>query len=152
IDMKADFVFDLTNNFGSHRIKGSLKAFDLTTFNPVFEPLSAVSIRSGKVEKINFNLFLNDYVADGTLDFIYSDLKIDMLDKVGSKNKKFNKKLTGLLANTFVVKKSNPSGKREPRVGIIHFKRPQDKSMFYFWNKALITGVKSTLISSEESK
>ncbi|MBA3900037.1 MAG: hypothetical protein H0X62_07485, partial [Bacteroidetes bacterium] len=152
IDLNVDFGFNLINEYGDHWFNGSVKGFDMTLFNPVCEPLSAVSIRSGKVERIDFNVRLNDYVSDGTMTFIYSDLKIDLLDKVNSKNKKINKKVIGFLANSFVVKKSNPSGKREPRIGIVHYKRLKEKSMFHFWAKSLLSGVKSTLITMEENK
>ncbi|HET6244645.1 MAG: hypothetical protein H0V01_09085 [Bacteroidetes bacterium] len=151
IDLNVDFGFVLNNDKGDHWLKGSIKDFDLKMFNPVCEPLSSVSIRSGKVEKINFDVRLNDHVADGKMTFLYSDLKIDMLDENYSKSSRKIKTIS-FLANTFLVKKSNPSGKKEPRIGIIHFERLKEKSIFHFWSKSLLTGVKSTLISTEENK
>ncbi|MDQ3191967.1 MAG: DUF748 domain-containing protein [Bacteroidota bacterium] len=150
IDLNVDIGFNLTNNYGNHWLKGSLKGFELSVFNPVCEPLAAVSIQSGKVERIDFNVRLNDHVSDGNMSFIYSDLKIKILDNLNSKPKSRNK-TKSFLANTFLVKKSNPSGKREPRIGIVHFERLKEKSIFHFWSKSLLTGVKSTLVSVEEN-
>lgn len=150
--LAVDAVFDLSDPNGHHWIKGTFGKLDLTVLNKAFEPLTAVSIRSGSLNQLNFNVRLNNDVSDGEVTFLYSDLKIDKLDESQLQNHDFDNSLKSLFANTFLLKKSNPSGRRDPRIGIVHFKRDKGKAIFNFWLKSVLDGMKSTVLNADESK
>jgi hypothetical protein len=144
--------FNLANQNGEHWINGSLGKFNMTALNKVFEPITAVSIRSGKLDQLNFRIRLNNDVSDGKVTFLYSDLKIDKLNENDLNQHDFDNSIKSLLANTFIIKKSNPSGGRDARVGTIHFKRVKEKAIFDFWLKSVLDGMKSTVLNSNEKK
>lgn len=150
--LAVNVVFNLSDSNGDHWITGTLGKLDLLALNKVFEPLTAVSIRSGLLDQLHFNMRLNNDVSDGEVTFLYSNLKIDKLDVDHLQNQDFDNSIKSLLANTFLIKKSNPSGRRDPRIGIIHFKRNKRKAIFDFWLKSVLDGMKSTVLNTEENK
>lgn len=145
-------VFNLTNQNGDHWIRGSLGKLDLTALNKVLEPLTAVSIRSGVLNQLSFNVRLKNDVSDGEVTFLYSDLKIDKLNKDHLLDRDFDNTIKSLLANTFIIKKSNPSGGRDARVGTVHFKRAKEKAIFDFWLKSVLDGMKFTVLNGNDNK
>lgn len=148
--LDVSVIFNLPDPNGDHWITGTFGKFDLTLMNKVFEPLTAVSIRSGILDQLNFNLRLNNDVSDGEVTFLYNNLKIDKLNKDNLSDRDFDNSVKSLLANTFLIKKSNPSGRRDPRMGIIHLKRAKDRAIFDFWLKSVLDGIKSTVLTNEE--
>jgi len=149
--LAVQVVFNLPDPNGDHWIKGTLGTLDLTALNTVFEPLTAVSIRSGLLDQLNFNVRLNNDVSDGQVTFLYSNLKIDKLNEKHLQDHDFDNSLKSLLANTFLIKKSNPSGDRDPRIGTIHYKRVKEKAIFNFWLKSVLDGMSSTVLNVDES-
>lgn len=149
--LDVDFTFNLLSSNGDHWFKGRLAPFDLTHLNSAMVPISAVSVRSGYSDKLEFDVRLNNEVSDGKMTFLYSNLKIDMLNKDQLKSKDFDNSLKSMLANSFLLKQSNPSGKDDPRIGIIHFRRFTDKTIFHFWWRSVLEGMKSTTLNSEKS-
>jgi hypothetical protein len=148
--LNVDFTFNLLSDNGDHWIKGNLGQFELTDLNSAFVPLKAISIRSGHIDKLEFDIRLNDYVADGKLTFLYADLKIDKLNKDDLKHVDLNNFIQTLIANTFLVQTSNPSGNGDPRMGVVHYRREKNKSIFNFWLKSILEGIKSTVSNSKE--
>jgi hypothetical protein len=150
--LTVNVVFNLSDPNGDHWIIGTLGKLDLTTMNKVFEPLTAVSIRSGLLDQLNFNMRLNNDVSDGEVTFLYSNLKIGKLNENHLDYHDFDNSIKSLLANTFIIKKSNPSGERDSRIGIVHYKRAKEKSIFDFWLKSLLDGMQSTVLTVNENK
>lgn len=148
----ADFTFNLNDKNGDHWVNGTLSKFDLSNLNTAFVPLTAISIRSGMVNEMQFSFRLNNDVSDGQLKFLYSNLKIDKLSKTNLSSSGLDNSFQSLLANTFLIKADNPSGNKEPRIGIIHFERIKEKSIFNFWLKSVLEGMKSTVLTTEDSK
>lgn len=148
--LDADFTFNLKSNNGDHWISGSISKFDLTELNTAFVPLKAFSVRSGYADEMQFDIRLNNYVADGKITFLYSDLKVDKLNEKDLKNRQLDNIFKSFLANTFLVKTSNPSGKNAPRIGVVHHRREQNKSIFNFWLKAILDGVKPTIMDTKK--
>jgi len=145
-------VFNLADSNGDHWITGTLGKLDLTALNKVFEPLTAVSIRSGLLDQLNFNVRLNDDVSDGEVTFLYNNLKIDKLNENYLQAHDFDNSIKSLIANSFLIKKSNPSGRRDPRTGIVHFNRNKRKAIFDFWLKSVLDGMKFTVLNEDKNK
>ncbi|MBL7870946.1 MAG: hypothetical protein JNM78_05005 [Cyclobacteriaceae bacterium] len=145
-------VFNLPDPNGDHRVVGTLGKLDLTVMNKVLEPLTAVSVRSGLLDQLYFTMRLNNYVSDGEVTFLYSNLKIDKLNETHLQQQNFDNSIKSLLANAFIIKKSNPSGGRDPRTGIVHFKRDTEKGIFDFWLKSVLDGMRFTVLNANEKK
>jgi len=149
--LAVNVVFNLPDPNGDHWITGTLGKLDLTTLNKVFEPLTAVSIRSGWLDQLHFNVRLNNDVSDGEVTFLYNNLKIDKLNADQLLDQNFDNSIKSLIANTFFIKNSNPSGRRDPRIGIIHLERVKEKAIFDFWLKSVLDGMKSTVLNGIEN-
>jgi hypothetical protein len=150
--LAVNVVFNLLDPIGDHSITGSLGRLDLTAMNKIFEPLNAISIRSGLLDQLNFNVRLNDDVSSGQIMFQYTNLRIDKLNENLLHNNDFDNTIKSLLANTFIIKNSNPTGGRDPRIGVIHFKRVKEKAILDFWLKSVLDGVRTTVLNGSETK
>ncbi|MDQ3392710.1 MAG: hypothetical protein M3512_01145 [Bacteroidota bacterium] len=145
--LKAQFRFDNGHPNGKYEFNGSLSSMDLTHFNKLILPMAHINIESGKLQEASFFVYANDDHAEGTMTFLYDDLKIKVLDKDGETGLK--QKITSFVANTFVVKNSNP-GNGGVRDGHINYYVEENKSMFYFWGRIMLTGVASSIGISEK--
>ncbi len=149
--MNVDLKLDLSNRSGKHWISGQMNEFDFRALNPIFEPFMHVSIKSGTIASMNFSMVLNDQKSNGKMQLIYDKLKVVKLVEKHNNRGDEERELISFFANTFLIKKSNPSGKRPAREGIIQFDRHKDKSVLNYWWKSLFTGIKSTILTTEES-
>jgi hypothetical protein len=147
---ESDFTFDLSSNSGDHWIKGSLSQFEMTELNIALIPLRALSIRSGFIDELEFDISLNNNLANGKVKFLYSDFKIDKLDEQDLKGEAIDDTFKSFLANTFLMQSSNPTGKGDPRIGTIHYYRAPNKGIVNFWLKSIVDGVKSTVAKSSD--
>jgi hypothetical protein len=134
--------FPLADKNGSHRLSGKLASMSLDVLNPMLEATAFTSISSGYANELRFDMSANSLSSRGEVYFLYNDLKIDMLKKDEADSKA---RLGSFIANTFVVKTDNPAGQQSPRVGIIAFDREKDRSIFSYWWKSLLTGIKGSI-------
>ncbi|HKK45558.1 MAG TPA: hypothetical protein VJ964_08555 [Balneolaceae bacterium] len=138
--LEARFTFP-NNKSGSHHISGSIGTMPMRKLNSATENMGSVKIERGQIHSINFDMELGPTESTGTLNMNYSDLKIKILTFDETKNQD-SKQFKSLLANTFVVKKNN----RPPlRTGTISFERLPEKSIFNYWWKSLLSGLKSSI-------
>jgi hypothetical protein len=143
-------TFDLTKNNYTHTISGSLSPMSLTHINNILEKSVPVSLESGQLSRLDFDLKLNDKLATGTLYLGYNDFKINILDfdYEGSKKAKF----ATFWANKMVLNSKNPKGD-EFLPTTISYERDIQRSILNYWWKAIFTGSKETLgIKPEKSK
>ncbi|CAN5547208.1 hypothetical protein BH23BAC1_BH23BAC1_11620 [soil metagenome] len=148
--LKAHFNFDLSHPRDKYYLKGTVNPLNLTRFNDLLLPMASVKIEDGKLLNATFSATADDHEGTGTMEFKYDNLKIKILDPTGESG--FKEKITSFVANTFVVKKSNPNG-GGLRLGEINFQRDKSKSMFHFWGRMMLTGVASSVgISGDKVK
>lgn len=136
------FTFPLTSTRGEHQINGKLDRMSLEVLNPTAEPLGFVSIKSGVVNRMEFDMRLNEEYATGNVRFMYENFKLSLLKK-GSPNDK--KGVKSWLANKLVIKDSNPVGTKPLRPGPIREERDSTRSMFTYWWAALRSGLEVSL-------
>ena len=127
-----------TNN--AHSFTGILGPMEAKDLNPIFEPVAFVSIKSGKVKKLIFNVEADNYNSKGRIRFYYNDLKLTVLNKKRGNEKGFET----FLANSVMVRSNNPSGKYL-RIGKISYDRNPQKAIFNYWYKSLLTGIGSSI-------
>jgi hypothetical protein len=122
--------------------KGNLSPFNMRILNPVLEPLALVSIRSGKVNRFQFEFSANQTSANGQLFFGYDDLKISVLEMKDGNTKEA--KFASFLANSLMLRDKNPRGK-ELLPDEINFQRDQKRSVLNYWWKSIFSGIRNTL-------
>ena len=137
-DATMHFTFPLTSTLSEHQITGTLDRMSLDALNPTTEPLALVSVKSGMNNRMDFDIQLNEKYATGNVRFQYENLKLSLLREGGASNKKGVK---SWLANTLVVKDSNPVRTKPLRPGPIQFERDTTRSMFNYWWRALRSGL-----------
>lgn len=139
------WLFYLNNPNGRFDIKGNLGSLEAKDLNPLTEPMGPARIEDGKIKSLYFNLEGNDYSMNGSVKFLYDDLKVSILEKDEDTKKLDKKELKSLVAN-LVVKNSNPSGKKdEPRTVQVQNERNTNRSIFHLSWKTLFKGVKETV-------
>ena len=138
--LRAEFTFPMRT--GEQHIKGNLESMDMKPLNKALEPLAFVRIDDGKILGMHFSMNLTAQLARGNMTFRYEDLKISLLNKDFGKET-LGHKFTSLLANTFKVK-SNNSGDNI-RIVNIDFQRDDQKSVFNYWWKSLLSGLKASI-------
>jgi len=131
---------------GYHRLQGEMKALPLESVNNMLENTAFASVESGQAYTLKFDMQLNNQRSVGNMQFAYRDLKIRLLDKENPAKGNLKQQLHSLLANWLVVKTNNPDNGREPlRIGEISFERNPEKSIFNFWWKSLLSGIKGSV-------
>jgi len=110
--------------------------------NPVIEPLASVSIRSGRVNRFEFNFSADRMKSTGSLLLGYDNFRISVLEKKngGTKESKF----ASFIANSLLLRSKNPRGK-ELLPDEINYHRDQKRADINYWWKSVFSGVKNTL-------
>ncbi|RYY52597.1 MAG: hypothetical protein EOO09_20925 [Chitinophagaceae bacterium] len=143
--LTTNWKFYLNSNRGKFTVSGHLgrvaNAEDLSVLS---EPMGPARIEDGDVKSLDFSFTADDYNANGQVKMIYDDLKVAILDRDEDTKKLEKKKLISFVAN-IIVKKSNPSGRKdEPRVIQVTNQRDPNRSMFHFAWKTLFKGIKES--------
>ena len=137
----ADIQFPNIAVNAENQCKGYLHNMDMTTFNQILKYQTPVTIEGGKIDTLRFGFTYNYDVSNGEMSFQYHgfDLKISKRDNI----------LTRLL-HTFkipdlVLADHNQKNDRSFNKGEIHAERNKKRSIFNFWAKSVLSGMKSTL-------
>ncbi len=139
-ELNAQFRFPMDSQ--KQHISGSLTAMQMQPLNQALVPLAFVRIDDGQILGMDFEMDLSEHHASGNMTFQYQNLNISLLDK--EKNEQtFGNKMKSLLANTFKVKSDNTGD--NPRTATIDFEREINKSVFNYWWKSLLSGLKSSI-------
>ncbi|WP_163707684.1 hypothetical protein [Mangrovibacterium lignilyticum] len=146
-ELKARFTFDMNSVTNRFSAKGSLSPFDLTAMNPITENAASISVRSGQLNRFEFEFSGDSVLANGKLRFAYDDLKIYILAHKNGNTKEA--KFLSFLANSLMLKSKNP----RTRILLpddIHYYRDPNKSTLNYWWKTVFSGAKNTFGVKEE--
>lgn len=138
--LDANFSFP-DNSTGTHKVSGSIGPMEIKKINEAVENLGSVHVENGKIHSIKFDMQLGPQKSTGSLKMHYTDLKIKIMKFDGVSDPE-QKKITSFLANNFVIKQNNEPPLRE---GKISFERIKEKSIFNYWWKSLLSGLKSSV-------
>ncbi len=141
-ELKVSMNYLMNSPENLFKVKGSLSQFNMRIVNPVLEPLALVSIRSGKVNRFDFDFSANQTSSNGQLFFGYDDLKISVLEIKDGNTKE--SKFASFLANSLLLRSKNPRGK-ELLPDEIAFTRDQKRSVLNYWWKSIFSGIRNTL-------
>ncbi len=139
--LETTMKYDLSSSTNSFTVSGKLQPFDLTILNPVTRNAAGIAVRSGHLNRFDFNFTANQIQADGKLRFAYDDLKITILEQKDGDTREA--KLLSFLTNNLVLRS------KHPRTSIllpdeISFTRDPQKSIVNYWWKSIFSGAKNT--------
>ncbi|MFH5832909.1 DUF748 domain-containing protein [Halalkalibaculum sp. DA384] len=139
LHLRATFPLDQPNR---HTLEGTLGKMEMDELNPVLEPLAFARITSGRIDSMRFAMELAPDSATGSVIMAYNGLNIQMLDREDIETGASNE-LLSLLANTLKIKSDND---RLPlREGTVSFERDPQKSIFHYWWKSLLSGLRNSI-------
>jgi hypothetical protein len=125
-------------NSQSFEFWGHTGSTSMTTFSPVLRHTIGARITDGRLDRLSFNGWGNEYVAGGQLTMLYHDLETELLKEDERERNKF----LSFLSNQF-VKKSNPVRGRT-KVAKMSFERVLYKGFGNFLFKTIESGILNT--------
>ncbi|WP_373523273.1 hypothetical protein [Aquiflexum sp.] len=143
--INAMIAYDLEDPEGKFTLNGTLEKMDLTKVNSMIEPEAKASLKSGMIDRLDFNILANDYEGSGDLIVRYQNLEIELLNKDFEQDQNLIRKIGAFLANTIIIKSNNPNNRGELKEGSVYFIREPHKPMFNYWWQLIFSGLKSTL-------
>lgn len=144
-EISAMIDFDLEDPEGKFTLKGTLGKMDLTKVNSMIEPEAKASLKSGTIDRMDFNVLANDYEGSGELIVRYQNLEIELLNKDFEQDQNVLRKIGAFIANKVIIKSNNPNKRGDLQKGSVYFIREPHKSMFNYWWQLIFSGLKSTL-------
>jgi hypothetical protein len=147
--LKALAQYELESEKGDFTLKGSLGPMELKALDPMIEPQSQATVKSGKLNSLVFDIKGNDYDGTGQLTVLYENLELALLNPNFERDNNFFRKVGSFLANTLIIKSNNPKKNGETVAGTVYYIRDTHKSMFAYWWKLIFSGLKSTLTGDD---
>lgn len=147
--VKLNVTYALESEEGRFRLKGSMGPMDLTALNSMIEPEAKVSLKSGKLNRLDFNILGNDDSGEGDLIVRYEDFEIELLNKDYEKDRNIFRRIGAFVANKVIIKSTNPQKNGDLREGKVYFERLKNKSMFNYWWQLILSGLKSTVTGDD---
>ncbi|MFW6257429.1 MAG: hypothetical protein ACOC11_01470, partial [Prolixibacteraceae bacterium] len=146
--LKATINFDMAAENFYHTVSGSLESMPLTAVNVMVEKSAPVSVESGKINRFDFNMSLDENRSVGNLYFAYDNFRISMLDY--SKEEVRKSILSSFWANKMILNSENP--KEDELLPVyVSYERDVERSIINYWWKSIYSGAKKVLgIDSEK--
>jgi hypothetical protein len=126
--------------------KGNVDNIDLTQFNSMTENLFGITIRRGHGSLEIPMITANNTNSLGEMTFKYKKFKLAMYNRKKARmNRGIASPLIDFMMNGVLIKSNNPKFLGKERVGEVYFERDQNKSIFnYIW-KSVMSGALSTM-------
>lgn len=142
IDLLVNFPLEENK---SARLAGVIADFEMPEINAMLVPSTNIKVESGKMKKLSFTFAFNNTRSDGEIELNYENLKLSMLKEDSKKKEEAEKdNLKTFIMNTFIVRKNMDEGvPEEKRTGAVGFERDPYRSIFNFWVKSLLSGLKA---------
>lgn len=133
------FRFPVTGT-SAHSLNGRIGTMPIPSLNPVLKYLAKVEAPGGQIHSIDFQMDLTAEGSQGTLKAHYTGLQVNVIDFEGTEVD--SKNIVSFLANNLVIEENN----KPPLTGVkISYERDPHKSVFYYWWKSLLSGLKSSI-------
>lgn len=128
----------------SARLVGTIADFEIPEINAMLVPSTNIRVESGEMKKLSFTFAFNDTRSDGEIELNYENLKLSMLKEGSEKDEMEKDNLKTFIMNTFIIRKNMDEDlPEEKRTGAVGFERDPYRSIFNFWVKSLLSGVKA---------
>jgi hypothetical protein len=125
---------------GRQHLRGSFGPAPFSLLNPILKPTRLISFKSGRVQGITFDEYIDRQRIRGTVRARYTELRINFLGyKEGEVKKTFFGRIKSGLVNV-VVRDQNPRPGGRFVTGEIATPRELEFSTFTAWRQGLIVG------------
>ncbi len=142
-NLDVDFTFNLTDKLHAYSYKGKLASMNLPAVNPAARALASVSITSGRLNSLDFDIQGNSEVATGNVTLLYNKLKVQLLKADTAKLKMRHMTIASFFANALIIKHNNPDTiGGSPRSIQVKYQRPLDYPFFKTVWHTLLAGIK----------
>lgn len=131
----------LSRKDNQHTVSGQLSSIDLPNLSVLLEN-SGIRIKNGYSPKLTFRITANNDKAWGELEFLYNDLKVELLNLNKEKRKR---RLLSFVSN-IAIHNNNPKGRQPPYKAPMAAEYNPEKSFVAFWLNSIISGVKTTIL------
>jgi len=128
----------------SFSLDGSLREMALNAFNPILRPITFIEVVDGELNRMDFAFEADKRIALGRLRMDYRDLRVAVLDE-NSPNLEKEKAFTSFLANTFIIRNRSSRRIGQAKWQAIEEERNEERSIFNYWWKSILSGVKPAL-------
>lgn len=123
---------------------GFLTEMPMVSFNKAIAPLTGISIREGIIDTMDFSFHAGEDISLGKMKFLYHDLKLEPQENEEG-DIKLKDRLNIFVANTFILKESNPRRNKPPTFSSMEYKRNKERFIFNYTWKTLFSGIKETI-------
>jgi hypothetical protein len=147
--LNAEIKTDLKDENRKFWLRGTLRGLDVTKLNTMVAPEARASLKSGRVDRLDFNIAGNDYEGTGELIVRYRDLELELLNRDFIRDENMFRKLGSFIANKVVIKSNNPDRRGNLKKGSVYAMREPHKSEFNYWWQLIFSGLKSTLTGDD---
>ena len=141
-------LFDSQNTFA---VNGKLSGIEVMELNPMLEKNAFIYATSGKIEAMNFSFTANNTKASGQMNLRYEGLNVAVKNKRTDDTTAVKERVISVIANMKIMN-SNPIPGEDMRQGAIDFKRDPEKSFFNYCAKSIISGIKSSVTKTPETR
>lgn len=141
--LDVQIYYPYSQNDNTHVVEARLGATDPNIVSGMLKNVGFVRVESGKVDTLYAEYTLDNEKANGEVTVIYEDLEVSFMNKSDPDNQNLARKAGDFFTNNFVIKSDNKSD--DPRTGTIDFEREKEKSIFAYWWKALLSGLKDSI-------
>jgi hypothetical protein len=133
--LKVLMTIPVTNPNLSLRYSGTLSAMDLTRLDAFLDRAEHIRIKSGRVNKVAFEVEVTAGQAHGRVRASYRDLKMAVLDRATGTEKGLGNRVASFLMNTFKLRHSNgPDAAGGVKEGKVDYrKKRNDTFMQVVW-------------------
>lgn len=142
LTLHMEFPMDTQNGF--HSIEGNLNSMSFFHFNEMMKYVAFVRFDEGTINSLEFDMRLNLDRSNGEVIMDYENMKVSMLDASTMEQKGILENIKTFIANKFIIDK-NDSSNAVTKAGRVNFERIEHKSIFNFWWKSLLSGIKNAV-------
>jgi hypothetical protein len=125
--------------------KGSMKVVDMKALNPLMEAESGISITNGVIDSMHFDLKGSDDTINGAVLMIYHDLRVAAINAANRDTTGFFKSLKSMVANKFVLNRSDKKSGESPSPQEVSIGYRKDKFIIYNIVHSIISGINKTV-------
>jgi hypothetical protein len=131
----VDARFEPDSPTGRHTVKGRFEKASFASFNPVLEHLIFTEATGGYLNRMDFEMTLDDRKSSGFVTMDYEGVTIRLIGD--------RKRIRTFIANRFVINTNHTGRDVEPSA--IRYVRLREKNIFHYWWMSLLSGMKPVL-------
>jgi len=144
-NLNLDLVMPLEGQLRKFECSGSVGAMQLSPLNDMLQPSINMKFNSGHVDRMTFAFKANDNYSYGWMEFLYSDVNVELLKKDPDKQWGF----VSRLANAVAVSR-NPGKDNEMKSVEIGYERNKNKGIINYVWKTIQSGMVRTILPTNK--